>query len=162
LRDSAAALGGVIQQKLIEHRAFNVVSRRVFTPKDITKKKPITSRTTGGNDLSTVLHNHIGFIDLLFDSHPFKGANAAGQKGFSNLETWEPFLLENGYIPAMLGQQRSCSASGRPAADDNDIEELSHGFIRKLYPYGPIDNRTDGKVSARNYVRLFNSNCIAG
>jgi hypothetical protein len=83
-----------------------------------------------------MLHDHIGFIDLLFDSHPFKGADAAGQKGFSNLERWKPLLLKNGYIPAMLGQQSSCGASCWPTADDNDIEELSHGFIRKRYPQG--------------------------
>src|SRR5690348_14485716 len=72
-----------------------------------------------------------------------------------------PLLLKNRYIPTMLGQQGAGSASCRPTPDDSDIKELSHGFMRKLYPYGPIDNRTDGKVSARKYIRLFDSNCIA-
>ena len=106
-----------------------MVSRRVLTAKNITEQKPITSGATGGNDLSAVLHHHIRFIDLLSDSHPLKSPNAAGQEGFSDLETGKLLLLEYGNTPALLGQQRSCGASCRSATGDNDIEKFSHGLF---------------------------------
>jgi hypothetical protein len=59
----------MIQQKLVEHRALNVISSRILAAKDVTKEKPVASCATGGDDLSAVLHNYIGSIDLFLDPH---------------------------------------------------------------------------------------------
>jgi hypothetical protein len=89
---------------LVEHRTLDLVRGRVFAAKDVREKKAFASCTAGGNNFSTVFHDNIGPVDFLFDSHPLKGAKAAGQKGLADFETRKRFFLENRNIPTLLCQ----------------------------------------------------------
>ena len=126
-RDTTAAFGGMIKQEFVEHRTLDLVSRRVLATKDVTKEKASAAGSAGGNDFAAIFHNDIRPIDFLFDSHAFKGAEAARQKGFADFETRKFFFLENRHIPPLFGQQSSSRTTCRAAADDDDVEELRHG-----------------------------------
>jgi hypothetical protein len=136
-QDMATAFDRMIQQQLVEHRTFNLIGSRMLAAKDVAEEKTSAPTATGRNNFASVLYDDIGLIELLFDPHAFKGANAAWQEGFADFETRRFFFFENGNVPTPLRQESARSAPGRPAAYDNDVEELRHDGAQAFLPSQP-------------------------
>jgi hypothetical protein len=137
LPDAAAAFGRMVQQQFVEHRTFNLISRWRLAAKDVAEQKASAATATGRNNFASVFYDDIGLIEFLFDPHALKGGNAAWQERFADFETRRFLLFENGHVPTLLCQESARSAPRRPAAYDNDVEELRHGETQAFLPSQP-------------------------
>ena len=113
----------MIEQELVEFGASDLIGAVATRTKTVFEIKLRAFGSASRDNFAAEFRQKCA-VKFFAQAQAIECLCAKRQERFADVKAWKFFALENDHAPPGARQQRGCSATSRPAADDSDVVDV--------------------------------------